>query len=344
MPEGEINWVEDGNSGTTKAKSAVWPLPHAYFTQQINDRLFWGIGAFTRYGLGVTYPDDWPGRFNIYEVALLSASLNPNIALAVTDKLSVATGLEFIYVMLDLRKRGIVHPVLGGEYDAHIKGADGTGVGLALSAHYQFNEHWAAGIIYRSQMKISARGDMRFSNVSMEIPAGVFAAHFPDGRASSSVILPDSIAGGIAWMPREDFSIELSAIWTRWSTYKALNIETPIGPDSNPKNWKDVWRFGAGIEYDVLDWLALRAGFARALSPMTEPYQDYLAPSSSRNTYSLGAGFKQNAWTFDLAYAFIDVKGRSFHDSPPPDGTGTLNSRSRGTGTHVFSLSVGYAF
>lgn len=90
------------NAAETYLKDSTWFLPHVYFTHQINNRLTFGIGEFTRFGLGFEYPQDWPGRYNIYSVSLLSASLNPNLAAKLTDELSVAAGVEAIYVNLDL--------------------------------------------------------------------------------------------------------------------------------------------------------------------------------------------------------------------------------------------------
>jgi len=336
-PTGEIRWVDNGGvSGSTKAKNAVWPLPHAYFTQQINDRLFWGIGEFTRFGLGVEYPSDWPGRFSVYEICLLSASLNPNIALAVTDSLSVAVGLEPFYGTVDMRKKA---PSPLGEFDISIKGADAFTLGFTLSAHYQFNDQWAVGIMYRSKISATIEGDMRFRDVPPPVAA---AQNLYDGKTKSKITLPDSITSGIAWTPREDLSIEVAATWTRWSTFKALEFKLPNGyTPPNPKNWKNVWRVGLGVEYDALDWLTLRAGFVRDLSPMTEKHEDYMIPSTSRNIYSLGAGFKWNTWTLDLAYAYIDVKGRGYQ-SPPGDLMS--EARSKDKATNVLSLSVGYTF
>ncbi|MDL2291050.1 outer membrane protein transport protein, partial [Desulfovibrio sp. OttesenSCG-928-F20] len=103
-PKGKMRWTDPdtGEQGRTLLKNSIWYIPHGYFTHQINDDWFFGIGEFTRYGLGFEYPHDWPGRFNIYEVSLVSASLNPNIAWRATDKLSLAAGVEIVYVNLDL--------------------------------------------------------------------------------------------------------------------------------------------------------------------------------------------------------------------------------------------------
>ncbi|MDR1038819.1 MAG: outer membrane protein transport protein, partial [Deltaproteobacteria bacterium] len=77
---GDVRWNSGGREGDTHTKKAAYLIPHAYFTRQLSDRWFMGVGEFSRFGLGNRYPDDWPGRYNVYDIYLLSASLNPTLA------------------------------------------------------------------------------------------------------------------------------------------------------------------------------------------------------------------------------------------------------------------------
>lgn len=354
-PSGEMKWKNGNAYETTELRDSLWAIPHAYYVQQINDDWYFGIGEFTRFGLGFEYPHNWPGRFSIYEVSLISASLNPNIAWRATDKLSLAAGVEIVYVTLDLKKRAKTPvasiPGASFEVDSNIQNAEDIGVGFNLATHYQFNDHWAIGIQYRSQVRVHAHGDVAFTYKGSEgVPAAYenlvqqgYASTFRDGSAHSTVILPDSIAAGIAWTPIPELSIEAGAVWTRWSTFRSLNIHLPHGlPTSEShKHWKDVWRFNVGVEYDVLDWLTLRAGYVFDQSPMTEKYEDYLVPTDDRHIYSFGVGFKWDAWTLDLSYAYIDAIGRSYKANP---ATNVLKSKAEASSTNILSLSIGYSF
>lgn len=357
IPNGKMDWIDqNGRKGTTELRDSVWSIPHAYYTQQVNDAWWLGIGEFTRYGLGFEYPHNWPGRFNIYEVSLLSGSLNPVVAWRATDKLSLAAGLEVVYVTLDLKRRTQVplEPLIPGgsfEVDASIKDADSFGYGFNLAAHYQINDAWAVGVQYRSQVKVKAYGDIEFSYMGSSGVPGPFegavqqgyAGQFQDGSVHSTVILPDSISGGVSWTPLPELSLEAGLVWTRWSTFSSLNIHMPNGlPTSHStKNWKDVWRFNFGVEYDILDWLTLRAGYTYDESPMREAYEDYLVPTGDRHLYSAGVGFHWGDWNLDLAYCYIDPATRSYTRN---DTLGTVRSKTRDTSTQLFSLSIGYEF
>ncbi|MDR2787340.1 MAG: outer membrane protein transport protein, partial [Candidatus Accumulibacter sp.] len=161
---GHINWNGNGREGHTNAKDAVFPIPHAYYTQQINDDWFLGIGEFSRFGLGVEYPSNWPGRFNVYDISIQTASVNPVVAWKATDKLSLAFGAEFLYAKLGMKKRVDipVGPGASFEVDSNIRDADDSSLGFNLATHYQFNDQWAIGFQYRSPIRITAEGNVRF--------------------------------------------------------------------------------------------------------------------------------------------------------------------------------------
>lgn len=357
-PRGEMKW-KNGTAGyeTTELRDSLWAIPHFYYTHQINDDWYFGIGEFTRFGLGFEYPHDWPGRFNIYEVSLLSGSLNPVIAWKATDKLSLAAGVEFVYVNLDLKKRikvptDSIAPGTSFEVDSNIQNARDLGVGFNVAGHYKFSDQWAAGLQYRSKVRVHAFGEAEFTYLGWNGSAAMdstvqqlaYEPNFQDSDANSTVILPDSIAGGITWSPIPELSIEVGAVWTRWSSFRSLNIHFDKSPyeSQNPKHWKDVWRLNFGVEYDVNDWFTLRAGYVYDQSPMTEKYEDYLVPTDDRHIYSVGAGFKWDSWTLDVAYAYIDAIGRSYNADP--NGTKRLTSKASASSTNILSLSLSYEF
>lgn len=348
-PAGKMRWEkDDGSSGSSKLKNLNWFVPHAYYTQQINDDWYFGIGEFTRYGLGFEYPHEWPGNENIYEVSLTTFSVNPNIAWRATDSLSLAAGVEVVYGNLNLKKRTApFRDAMGidSQMDINMRDLEDVGYGFNLAAHYRFTDQWALGVQYRSQVKAKLKGDVEFSDAGL--PPGFFpmlqSMGIRDGSVSTKVTLPDSVAAGVAWTPVPEFSLEAGAVWTRWSTFNKLDFSMPHGQEKaeNPKKWRDVWRINVGAEWQALDWLALRAGYVFDESPMTSMYEDYLVPTDDRHIFSAGFGLKWEDWTADFAYAYIHAIGRRYG----ADGyTHTLDSKAHASTTRILSVSVGYAF
>lgn len=353
-PHGKITTYESTRPKTSTVNTRTWYIPHAYYTHQINDRWTFGLGGFSRYGLGFKYDRGWPGQYNARSVSLETFSLNPVMAFKATDKLSLAGGIEFIYCNLDISKGvGQVADMSGDaiNIESQVRGADGVAVGANLAAHYQFDDHWAAGISYRSQATVTARGENEFKMIKgQNLPhAEHIKAGFPSSGARGTVTLPDSVAFGLAWMPTEKFSLEAGATWTRWSTFRTLRIHLgdPMNTVSeSKKQWKDSWRVNIGAEYDVTDWLALRLGYLYDQSPMTSSWADYLVPTHGRHIYSTGVGIKHDNWTFDAAYGYVDIDGRRYsHKNGAANGYhGVLDSKTHGGMSHIISFSLGYQF
>lgn len=115
QPSGTVDTVDRFGIGrSTDVDKHTWANPHAYLTHQFSDNLWGGIGIFSRFGLGNSYPTNWPGRENLKYVSLKTVSLNPNLAFKINDNLSLAVGLEFMYATMLMKKDadlgGMVNP------------------------------------------------------------------------------------------------------------------------------------------------------------------------------------------------------------------------------------------
>ena len=337
-PSGSMETTVGGVASRTDLKPGTWVVPHFYYTHKLTDRVSIGVGEFSRFGLGFEYPNNWPGRFNIYRVALDTFSINPVFAVAVTEDLSIAAGVEIVHVNLDLQKR-VRDPYTGTEVDSNIQDASDTDGGFNVAAHYQFNDQWAAGFQYRSKARVHSYGKVKFTPLNGPTAPGLFN----NGTAHAVVTLPDSFAGGISFTPTPELSVEVGATYTRWSSFDYLNINLPQPlPNSvSTRKWRDVWRLNAGIEYEPIDWLALRAGYVFDQSPMPEGHEDYLVPTDDRHIFSLGSGFRYDDWTLDLAYAYILPGDRKYARE---DAIGVVQSRTKDSKTHMFSMSLGFSF
>ena len=127
--------------------------PHAYYTQQVNDNIWFGMGLFSRFGLGTEFNSNWPGRYNSYFAEIQTVELNPNIAYKFSDKLSVAFGLNMTYLTLDLKKK--LSPAVGSpEFELD---GDSWGWGLNAAVQYKPTDWMQAGITYRSRISRMSR-------------------------------------------------------------------------------------------------------------------------------------------------------------------------------------------
>ncbi|HOX95236.1 MAG TPA: outer membrane protein transport protein, partial [Syntrophales bacterium] len=95
--------VVTGSTLTSMDDNWFFP-PHAYFTQQINNRFSWGMGLFSRFGLGTEFSNTWPGRYSSTKATIQSLELNPNIAFRVADGFSVAAGVSAMWFDANLQR------------------------------------------------------------------------------------------------------------------------------------------------------------------------------------------------------------------------------------------------
>ncbi|MFA7645240.1 MAG: outer membrane protein transport protein, partial [Thermovirgaceae bacterium] len=123
--------------------------PHFYYTRQLSDRLWFGVGLMTRFGLGTDFPPDWYGRYNSYYANIQSVSINPNLAWKVNDRLSLSVGVEALWFEYGARRFiGTDFRLLG----------DDIGYGWNVGLHYKLDEATRIGLHYRSQVKLTISG------------------------------------------------------------------------------------------------------------------------------------------------------------------------------------------
>ncbi len=334
------------NSVTGQSVSAtpnMWTPAHGYLTYQLNDNVWLGLGLYSRFGLGNAYDDNWFGRHNVYGVGVTTVSAVPTLAYKFNDIFSASIGVELMYMSMFLNQRtpeANIPTPLGlytlPENSAQLQGSS-MGVGVHLGLHAKFNEQWSAGLTYKSQVVQNVVGNVQFGNQ-------INFANMYDTGINGTLILPDSISFAIAYKPLDNLSFEVGTVFTRWSSYKDLNIyfDNGFGSSLNKKNWNDGWNFNVSVEYSPLDWLTLRAGYWHETDVSSDTYADYIMPVNGRDTLSLGVGFKYEDWTLDLAYTHIWINDSSY--SGNPDVHGTFRGKSFNMGADLYTISVGYTF
>ncbi|MGN1058211.1 MAG: OmpP1/FadL family transporter, partial [Candidatus Avelusimicrobium sp.] len=81
-------------------KNDIWLLPNFFITRKWSEDITFGLGGFSRYGLGGEYKNwqTWTGSALAYKVKLETFSFTPTIAVKANDELSVAMGLEAMVI------------------------------------------------------------------------------------------------------------------------------------------------------------------------------------------------------------------------------------------------------
>lgn len=302
-PHGEYDLYKDGKLYEGKNRVHFGFAPGTYYVKKLNDKDWFGIGAFSRFAMVSEFERDSAVSTNAFLSRLNGVSVTPTFAHKFDDKWSAAVGAEINYVGLTMEKN------LALGMPTHTKG-ESYALGWNAAANYAFDDKNEIGVVYRSRIKHSMEAD--FNAYNHPIYGNI------SGDAYGEVTLPESWHIGYSHKFNDKTRVELNAVRTGWDTYKNLNIMLSNvgygfdGPQNNPKNWDDGWRYAIGVEHKLSDKYTLMAGFAYDESSIPYDGGDFMVPTGDRKTYSIGARYNDKDQTVALALGWMDVGDLSF--------------------------------
>ncbi|MDH5466871.1 MAG: outer membrane protein transport protein [Candidatus Aminicenantes bacterium] len=335
-----------------EAVSRVFYPPNFYLTHKFSDRIVAGFGFFTPYGLGVEWPEDYPLRFISTRDDMKTFFFNPTIAFKLNDNLSVAVGVSYVYSTIAF---DLVEPILVAVPPPEVPvtfEANGDGWGLNAGALYK-GEKFSFGFNWRGGFKIDYDGDL-----SLDLDNIVPGMTLP-GTAVTEFSLPHVLGVGVAFNLTDKLTLTADVHYILWSSYDEFTvavdvpgIETIYPPGIADKvveeNWEDSFVYRVGMQYQVSENFALRAGFLYDETPQPVETMDPILPDSDRWALTAGFGYKVGKLVINAAYQYEPFKDRTspnrdvYLDSPIPGinaGEGTYSATA-----HLFGLSIGIVF
>lgn len=283
----------------------------SYYVKQINDKEWFGIGAFPRFAMVSEFERASKASTNAFFSKLNGVSVTPTYAHKFDKKWSAAVGAEINYVGLELQKN-YYHPVAQMNVGATQTEGESYALGWNAAANYAFDDKNEIGVVYRSRITHSLEADFKMYPAS----GGKITAD-----AYGVVTLPDSWDIGYNHKFDKKTRLELKATRTNWSTYDALNVyfDKPVFGKPNAlsdKNWENGWRYAIGLEHNLSDKYTVMAGFAFDESSIPHDGGDFMVPTGLRRTYSIGARYNDKKQTVAVALGWMDVGTLDFAGHP----------------------------
>jgi long-chain fatty acid transport protein len=319
--EFEYKTSEPPPSESKKTDDTFFP-PNLYYTQQLNDEVWWGIALVTPFGLSTDWGNTWTGRYISTKSEITTFELNPNLAMKVGDRGSLALGLRILYLDATLGKQIAFDntPSLSDDITQELKG-DGWGIGFNAAYHWK-GEKWKFGISGRTPINVSVEGDVKFNHqdtTTVSAATGLTGPQsFPDGPVNSSVTLPGMVTAGIAYTFFDKLTCEFDAQWTAWSSLDRIVFAFENGlyggaaPTSTEEfQWSSVWAYRFGVQYQATEALALRAGYVYDNNPVSDQYLGTRLPDNDRQLFSFGVGYEIKKFTIDLTYVYWTLDERT---------------------------------
>ena len=291
--------------GDSETKPRMYHTGAVYLVYPVHDRVALGLGYFSPFGLGSDWPGDWAGRYITTFSQLKTYTLNPVISLKLTDNLSVAGGIDFLYSDVQLRRKIpiIPRPLLDGKSDLE---GSGTGIGANFGVLYEPLEGLKFGLAYRSHIQVIHDGRLVLS-----FPSFLRGIQPRSVEGSAKLIFPPSITFGVSVNRFKPFTFNFDATWTGWSTYKSLDLKLDqyilvngrfVDSIATEKNWRDAWALRFGIGYQLKENMKIRAGYTFDMTPVPASTLEPQVPDSNRHIFAVGSELK--VWRLTLAFAY----------------------------------------
>ena len=318
-----------------------------YYSHQITNSLYAGVGVTNPFGLGLAWEEDFPGRSISLSSDLKSFYISPVVAYKVSDEISVSAGADIVFGIITLERYVRMFDSEGSPgletAKTKIEGNSDLAYGFTASAMYR-TDNFGLGILYRHSVKNKLTDADATFEILDTYAKDVAAANLKDQTVSSELTFPNLISAGVYYKFLENMGAEVDVMWTGWSVYDKLVLDFSELPTVEAiNNWEDSWQVRVGVHYDLNDAWQLRAGYIWDQTPQPVESMSPMLPDNDRNDVSLGLGYNSGPWKFDAGYMIVDFGERSTVE----DGVGLNHDGFNGTYSglaHLLFFSFGYSF
>ena len=267
--------VSGGDGGNAGGPA---PIIGGFYVHSLSDKWKLGANLITITGAVLDYDDDWTGRYLNTEVTLLSMTLYPSIAYRVNKWLSLGGGPQIMYADLEMKAKA---PPPNGNGKVKIDGND-VAFGFGLGALVELSERTRFGVVYQSEIEPEFDGD-----VSID-PPGIEAG------TDTKITLARFIKVSGYHEFNDQWALLGTVGWEDWSAFEDVNISTDRGSQKIPRDWKDTWKFAAGVHYRPVEKWLLQLGFSYDTSPVDSDDRTPDMPIDRQIRYATGVQYKWN--------------------------------------------------
>lgn len=277
----------------TKSPMGTPFAAYGMFQLKADSKLKLGIAAYTPFGSGIKWEDNWAGRFILTEAKIFALFIQPTVSYKISDKLGIGGGFIYSTGGVNLQKDIPVTDANGNYGHAELDGK-ASGYGFNLGVYIKPIDKLSIGITYRSQvnMKVNS-GDATF-----DVPASL-ASSFPNTKFSASLPLPQIASIGFAYKPTDKLDLALDVNYGFWKVYDTLSFDyetntSALSDTHSARMYKNAVSIRLGAQYKITDKFHARLGIGYAMTPVQDDYVSPETPDGNRISYTAGLGYSFN--------------------------------------------------
>ena len=345
--------------GEIGSHSNVYGVPAiGWVAPAFGDGIVFGGGVYGTSGLGVNYLQNL-GSMGYAQAfsSITFMQMAPSIAMKVNHHLAVGATLNiaaeqasFQQTFTEYFPTGMpspypsVVPVTGGLNLSSPSWA--YGVGFTLGALYKVNDMVTLGLTYKSPIWFTP---LTWQTGTQNGPNNATGAA---GQYSGRLNYPQQVAFGLAIRPIPQWLISVEGQWINWqSTMNNYTIygpwNTASGNVSLPMHWTNQWVANIGTQYDLTNWLQVRAGYTYGSNPISNNTiaSNLIFPAIVQNAITFGATQKLGmGWKLTEAYMHEFSNTNTGGISPFQQPGQTLATPSATLSENSYGLQIGYEF
>lgn len=254
-----------------RSKPAVYTPFNFYVggTLKKDSKIGVGLGIYTPFGSGMTWDDNWEGRYIVQHISLQSIFFQPTVSYRINDMISVGAGFIYATGSVNLKSAIPIQNQSGADGTAEISGK-ANGIGYNLGIHLKANDRLQFGFNYRSQVDMKVKhGDATFT-----VPSAL-SSSFPDTKFTTTLPLPKVISASVAYKPTAKLTLQAEVNFVGWKPYDTLRFDYETNTDAlqdtkTPRDYKNTLALRLGGHYQVMDQLAVMLGCAYDPSPVSD--------------------------------------------------------------------------
>ena len=314
-------------------------LPAGAIALRLSDTLALGVNVASPYSFTTDYdPNGWQ-RYSAIRTRLFTVDVQPSVAYAPTDWLSLGAGINVEYA--DAWLSNAFPNLAPGSADGRSRlTGDGIDLGWSAGAQLRPDPRVTLAVAYKSAIEHELKGTIAVSGLLGPLAARNFTA-----ETTATFSTPWQLILGARGAVSDRITLNAQAIRFGWSKFDAIALGAPLN-SAIAEGYRDTWSYAFGIDGQVSDTLTLRTGVQFDQTPTRDATRDARVPDGNRVNYNAGASYRlSDRATLDAAIGYTDPEGAPiardevFYAGTPAQ-TNVLTAGRTGD-AHVIVLSIG---
>lgn len=285
-----------------------------------------GLAVNTPYGNGLSWGDQWIGRYLIQNIKLQAFTFQPTVSYQFNDIVGIGVGLVYAYGSVDMNKALPLQGATGGG-TLNINGTTGNfGFNAGIMVHPV--KGLSLGVDYRSKIMMNVKG----ADATFNVPKSL-STNFPNNKVDMSLPLPANLDFGASYEfgKNQEWMIGINLCYVFWSTYDSLVFDfqtktAAVGRTATPALYENRLIPRIGAQYRMNDLLTLRVGGYYDPTPIPSDYMHPQTPGMDQIGLTCGVSVTPvKGLSIDAAFLYIMGLERTGTYSPD-NFTGTYSN------------------